>query len=239
MPVSSSESSQDNLERVIGYRFSSKTLPLEALTHRTYSHEYPEEAPAFNERLEFLGDAVLGLLVSEELFRRCPEQSEGHLSRIKAGLVRDRTLARVATRLGLGRHIRLGKGEEQTGGRKRTSLLADAMEALLAAVYLDGGLEAARSVLGRVFAAELGTNPCENGLHDPKTMLQEHSHRLFQSTPEYTVVEEHGPDHAKVFKVEVSVGGRTRGRGAGPNKKEAEQAAARKALEELQDAKEG
>jgi len=238
MPASSSESSPDSLEQAIGYTFASRHLSLEALTHRTYSHEYPEGSPAFNERLEFLGDAVLGLLVSEELFRRCPDQSEGHLSRRKAALVRDRTLARVASRIGLGQYLRLGRGEEQSGGRKRTSLLADALEALLAAVYLDGGLEAARGVLGRLFSEEFHGNVCEQGLDDPKTQLQELSHRRYQSGPEYTILEERGPDHAKVFHVEVLVGGTHRGRGTGRNRKEAEQQAARTVLESLVDAEE-
>jgi len=138
MPASSSGVSLAELEAAIGYRFRDRRLPLEALTHRTYSHEHPGTAPDFNERLEFLGDAVLGLVVSEALFRRFPRGDEGMLSRMKAAVVRDRQLALTAGEIGLGRFVRLGRGEEKTGGRTKPSLMADAMEALFAAVYLDG-----------------------------------------------------------------------------------------------------
>jgi len=233
MPASSSESSISSLEEEIGYRFGRSSLPIEALTHRTYSHENPGSAPFFNERLEFLGDSVVGLVIGEELFRRFPELDEGKLSKMKAALVRDKTLASIAEKIGLGLRIRLGKGEEKTGGRRKPTLLADAFEALMAAVYLDGGMTAAKKVIGLLFDEEIAAAADRGGLDDPKTELQELVHRLSSDGPDYRLVEETGPDHDKTFTIEVLLGNRVAGTGSGPNKKEAEKAAARAAIRNL------
>ena len=216
MPASSSESSLSSLEEEIGYSFGRTSLPLEALTHRTYSHENPGAAPFFNERLEFLGDSVLGLVISEELFRRFPALDEGKLSKMKAALVRDSMLASVAENIGLGLCIRLGKGEEKTGGRLKPSLLADALEALIAAVYLDGGLDAAKKVIGLLFDEEMRAAAERGGLDDPKTELQEMVHRLSSGPLDYRLVEESGPDHRKTFTIEVVLQGKVAGTGSGP-----------------------
>lgn len=233
MPASSSESSLSSLEGEIGYRFSRNSLPIEALTHRTYSHENPERAPVFNERLEFLGDSVVGLVISEELFRRFPELDEGKLSKMKAALVSDRMLASIAAKIGLGLRIRLGKGEEKTGGRRKTTLLADAFEALMAAVYLDGGMDAAKMVINLLFEEEMRAAADQGGLDDSKTELQELVHRLNYAVPDYRLVDESGPDHNKTFTIEVVLGDRVAGIGSGPNKKEAEKDAARAAIRTL------
>ena len=239
MPVSSSESSLSKLEEAIGYFFQRPELPLEALTHRTFFHEHPAEARSFNERLEFLGDSVLGLLMSEELFRRFPKWNEGKLSKLKAAMVQDRMLAAIAGKLSLGAHVRLGKGEELTGGRNKPSLQADAFEALIAAVYLDGGLEAARSVIMRLFDAGIDEVVKQGGLYDPKTNLQELAHRMLGEQPEYRLVGQSGPDHRKTFKVELILGGNVLGHGSGSSKKIAEQEAARHALDGLKKEKTG
>ena len=233
MPASRSGSFPDSLEQAIGHTFRNRDLPLEALTHRTYAHENPQAGPVFNERLEFLGDSVLGVLISEELFRLCPDWDEGRLSKMKASLVRDTTLARVATALNLGRLLRLGRGEAQTGGRTRVSLLAAAVEAVLAAVYLDGGLEDARKVVRKVFGETIRESIEGGGIEDFKTALQEHCHRQTMTPPRYVVVQEEGPDHNKTFRIEVWSDDRLLGRGEGKSKKEAEQIAARSALEGL------
>jgi len=233
MPASSSGVSLAELEAAIGYRFRDRRLPLEALTHRTYSHEHPGTAPDFNERLEFLGDAVLGLVVSEALFRRFPRGDEGMLSRMKAAVVRDRQLALTAGEIGLGRFVRLGRGEEKTGGRTKPSLMADAMEALFAAVYLDGGFEAAAEVIRRLLGPAVDRTARRGGIDDAKTALQEELHRRGLAQPQYRLCSESGPDHAKEFEVEVRVDDVVAGTGRGPNKKEAEKAAAAAALQWL------
>jgi len=233
MPVSSSENSLTELEKAIGYFFQREEFPLEALTHRTFSHEHPSEARYFNERLEFLGDSVLGMIISEELFKRFPGWNEGKLSKLKAAVVQDKSLAVIAGKLNLGAHVKLGKGEELTGGRNKPSLLADAFEALIAAVYLDGGLKAARSVIIRLFDAEIGDVVKQGGLYDPKTNLQELAHRMFGKQPEYRLVGQSGPDHRKTFQVELVLAGNVLGDGSGSSKKVAEQEAAKQALDSL------
>ncbi len=238
MPVSSSEKSLTKLEESIGYFFQREALPLEALTHRTFSHEHPSEARYFNERLEFLGDSVLGMIISEELFKRFPEWNEGKLSKLKAAVVQDKSLAVIAGKLSLGAHVKLGKGEELTGGRNKPSLLADAFEALIAAVYLDGGLEATRAVILRLFDAEIDDVVKRGGLYDPKTNLQELAHRMFTEQPEYRLVGQSGPDHRKIFQVELILSGKILGHGSGSSKKVAEQEAAKHALDSLRKEKE-
>lgn len=216
-------------QEVIGYFFNDLSLLDEALTHRSYLNEHPHPHRKDNERLEFLGDAVLNLALSDFLWKKYPHYPEGRLSKMRAGLVNEKTLAALARRLRLGAFLRMGKGEMLTGGRDKTSLLADALEALLGAVYLDGGFEAARSLverlffsdrLGQVFSAE----------EDYKTLLQEWCQGTMKSTPIYRLVGEEGPDHQKTFFVELSLGERVLSRGKGNSKKEAEQKAAQKAL---------
>jgi ribonuclease-3 len=188
-----------------------------------------------NESMEFLGDAVLGFVIADLLFREFPDYDEGRKSKSKAALVSTTALARQAERLNLGEYLLLGRGEEKTGGRYKQALLADAYEALIAAVYLDGGIEDARAFLAREFAtliAELRTQGAVAG-QDDKSALQELLQSERQTLPEYRLVGTYGPDHRKQFEVEVVASGEAIGRGAGPSKKEAEQAAARSALEKL------
>ncbi|HEY8448847.1 MAG TPA: ribonuclease III [Bacillota bacterium] len=200
-----------------------------ALTHPSFAHEARDDG-AHNERLEFLGDAVLDLIVAEVLYRRHPDLPEGDLSRLRAAVVCAPTLARIARRLGLGEHLRLGQGEEASGGRNRTSVLANALEAFLGALYLSEGLEAARAFVDRHFAGELEDAAAGRLVEDFKTRLQEITQERFGTEPEYRVVREEGPDHAKTFHVQVRLRDEVLGAGSGRNKKEAEQEAARDAL---------
>jgi len=204
-----------------------------ALVHPSYAHENPglEE---HNQRLEFLGDAVLQLVISDYLYRRYPARQEGTLHRLRAAVVCEPVLARRASSLHLGSHLLLGKGEEASGGRQRVSLLADAFEALVGALYLDGGLEAARSFVLRELVPEVEAVEAGKSPRDNKTMLQEWVQaRAPGERVEYRVVEERGPDHDKTFEVEVTVFGRPAGQGSGKSKKEAEQSAAGEALSRL------
>jgi ribonuclease-3 len=219
---------QDALEAGLGHRFQRSDHLRVALTHRSVSPDDPN-----NETLEFLGDAVLALAMADLLMERFPAAREGELSKLRAGLVNAGILAEKARALDLGRWLRLGKGEEKSGGRHKESILAAAYEAVLGAVYADGGYEAARRVVERHFAAEL-VSETTAGLRDYKTRLQELTQRLFRATPVYVLVEESGPDHAKRFVSELSVAGRRYGRGVGHSKKTAEQAAAMTALAELE-----
>ena len=216
------------LEKRLGYRFREPSLLETALTHRSYAHE--KDTGANYERLEFLGDSVLGLVAGEWLFHRHPDLPEGELSKRKAHLVSRPVLARHASSLGLGEEIRLGVGEERSGGRTKASLLADVWEAILGAVYLDGGLEpAARLVLPLL---EDGTE--RRGPYDAKTHLQEVLQGQGRNLPEYVLAEETGPDHAKRFTVECRIRGEVAGVGEGRSKKKAEQAAASAALERVE-----
>jgi ribonuclease III len=218
---------QAALEAGLGHRFGRPEQLLVAVTHRSSSAEAPN-----NETLEFLGDAVLALAMADLLMRRFPAAREGDLSKLRAGLVNAETLAAKARALDLGRWLRLGKGEEKSGGREKESILAAVYEALLGAVYLDSGFEAARRVVEAHFAADV-TTQASAGRRDYKTRLQELTQRLFRATPVYQLVEESGPDHAKRFVSELSIAGRRYGRGIGHTKKAAEQAAAMEALEAL------
>jgi ribonuclease-3 len=225
------------LEERIRYRFRDRGLLEHSLTHRSRAHEDITGGVADNESLEFLGDAVLGFLIAEALFRDYPELDEGQKSKIKASLVSATTLALVGERLDLGPFLILGRGEEKTGGRKKTALLADACEAIIAAVYLDGGMDAARDlVLREVWSLrtdlpQAGTLTALTG--DFKSALQELLQARERGLPDYRVVGESGPDHRKVFDVEVWVAGEMVGRAEGRSKKEAEQRAAQHALDLL------
>ncbi len=227
------------LEESLGYNFKERQLLERALTHRSWAHESvrpgEEEKARYlhNEALEFLGDSVLGLVVADELFRAYPEVTEGELSRMKHRLVSAQTLARAARRLRLGDHLRMGRGEEKTGGRRKRALLADAFEAVLAAVFLDGGLEDASRFVLRALDEEFDeVSPASAAAADFKTLLQERLQAERRITPQYSVVETQGPPHARVFHVEVSwdVG---QVRGEGGTIKAAEMEAARRALDEI------
>lgn len=195
-----------------------------ALTHSSYVNEFRGDGPSDNQRLEFLGDAVIDLVVSEALMDKFPDAREGELSKMRARMVSEVALARVADRIGLGSALRLGRGEEMSGGREKASVLADAFEALVAAIYLDGGYEAAKRFVRRWIASP---EPTEI---DAKTELQHRAQECFKKTPRYRLVEEHGPDHDKTFVAEVYLDDETLGRGVGRSKKESEQRAAANVL---------
>lgn len=216
------------LEKRLGHRFKRPDLLDLALTHRSWANEKGE--PEHYERLEFLGDAVLGLVTAEWLYERHPELPEGELSKLKAQLVSRASLAQYASeRLELGESLKLGVGEERSGGRTKPSLLADSLEALFGAVHLDGGFDAARSVILSLLE-ETGGERQQLLESDAKTRLQEVTQALGLDLPEYKLVDSAGPDHNKVFTVECWVGGEPSGRGEGPSKKVAEQKAAADAL---------
>ncbi|MCX5892467.1 MAG: ribonuclease III [Deltaproteobacteria bacterium] len=220
-----------NLAGRLGCRFKDLARLDQALHHSSFAHENPEAGPS-NEQLEFLGDAVLALTVSTLLLLHFPESSEGELSRGRAALVNARRLAGLARELDLGAYLLLGRGEEAQAGREKPSLLADALEAVLAAVFLDGGLEAA-DVLTRRWFTPLLAGLDESPWQDFKTRLQELTQARHQGSPTYNLLSESGPSHARVFEVEVRLGERHLARGQGRTKKQAEQLAAREALETL------
>ncbi len=221
------------LEKKLNYAFRDQALLSEALSHSSYANEHRAAHLRSNERLEFLGDSVLGFVTAEFLFAQHPDLPEGDLTRIRAALVCEQSLYEVARKLDLGRYLKLGRGEEAGGGRERTSILADATEAVFAAVYLDGGIGAASTLIHRVLLDAEREEVVEERRRDYKTALQELVQRTPGSTITYQLVLETGPDHCRVFVMEVSVDGKAAGRGEGRSKKEAEQAAARAALETL------
>ncbi len=222
------------LEQVAGYRFRDRGLLEHAMTHTSRANEDVSGGVTDNEALEFLGDAVLGFVVADILFREFPDYDEGQKSKTKATLVSTATLARQAERLNLGQHLLLGRGEEKTGGRRKQALLADGYEALIAAIYLDGGIEQARAFIAREFAA-LVADVRQHGItgHDYKSALQEYLQSHGHGLPEYRLAGTIGPDHRKLFQVEVIVNGETVADATGTSKKEAEQEAARMGLEKL------
>lgn len=233
MPTSFADSPRTFLK----YRFTDDNLLEEALTHKSYVNERRDSGRTHNERLEFLGDAVLSLIISDYLARRYPELSEGALSKLKAKLVSETPLANAARRLDLGRYLRLGRGEERSKGREKPSLLADALEAVIAAVYLDGGFEASRDFTVDVLIEELhrlDVLQAQPGGDDYKTRFQEWCQKRYELLPQYLVVRETGPDHQKIFEVEVHVNHQVVGVGRGNSKKEAEQEAAQRALEQTE-----
>lgn len=223
----------EKLQENLGYRFRDESLLRGALYHSSYANEHRSENIASNERLEFLGDAVLGFVSAEFLFRRFPNAPEGELTRIRAALVREESLFEVAQALQLGECLMLGKGEESGGGRQRPSILADCTEAVFAAVYLDGGMECVRDLIHRVLLSKGDIEVAESRRRDYKTELQELVQRKPQQVLRYELVGQSGPDHAKVFTVAVMLNGEPIGEGSGHSKKEAEQSAACAALEKL------
>lgn len=221
------------LEKKLNYTFRNPALLQEALSHSSYANEHRGGHLRSNERLEFLGDAVLGFVTAEYLFARHPEAPEGDLTRIRAALVCEQSLYEVARRLDLGRYLMLGKGEETGGGRNRTSILADATEAVFAAVYLDGGMEAVNPLIHRCLLDAQRESVVEEKRRDYKTALQELVQRQADQVLSYRMAGEQGPDHDKTFQAEVLLNGSVVGSGSGHSKKEAEQAAAQDALETL------
>lgn len=218
----------DSLQNVLRYRFRDLSLLETALTHRSYVNENPSETDCDNERLEFLGDAVVELCISDLLMRHFPDYREGDLSRLRAAIVNEQPLAELAKSFRLGDYLRLGKGEEASGGRAKPSLLANAFEALMAAIYLDGGFVKAVVLIRRLF-----TPLIEEGYRtyrDYKTTLQQLSQQTFKETPRYALIREYGPDHDKTFEVQLTIADRITTTGAGKNKKEAEQRAAEEAI---------
>jgi ribonuclease-3 len=224
----------DTLQQAIDYRFRDRGLLEHAMTHTSRANEDVSGGVTDNESLEFLGDAVLGFVIADMLFREFPEFNEGQKSKVKASLVSTATLARQAERLVLGDHLLLGRGEEKTGGRRKQALLADGYEALIAAVYLDGGMEQARAFITREFAP-LIADVRRHGLvgQDYKSALQEYLQSRDQPLPDYRLTGTIGPDHRKLFQVEVAVNGEALAEATGASKKEAEQEAARLALAKL------
>lgn len=220
----------DELERVSGYRFCDRSVAAAALTHRSYGEGRPTGI-ADNQRLEFLGDAVLRLVVSEEAYRRWPEMDEGMLSLVVSRVVSGRSLARAARNRGLGRLVRLGRGQEAAGGRENESILAGVFEACLGAVYLDGGLTAAASMVVSSLGAALDRAAAAAGQRDYKSALQERAQGVAKVIPRYEVVSLSGPPHQRVFRVAVSLTGDALAVGEGPSKRAAEQDAARRLLE--------
>ncbi len=221
------------LEKKLNYTFRNSALLSEALSHSSYANEHRSERLNSNERLEFLGDSVLGFVTAEFLFAKHPDMPEGDLTRIRAALVCEQSLYEVAQQLQLGKYLRLGRGEEAGGGRNRTSILADAMEAVFAAVYLDGGIAEASALIHRVLLDAEKETVVEERRKDFKTALQELVQRQADQVLTYRMVGEEGPDHAKIFSAEVQLNGKALGVGSGHSKKEAEQAAARSALQVL------
>ena len=224
---------QNELQKTLGVPFQQQELLTQALTHSSYANENPGTAPASNERLEFLGDAILGLIVAENLFLDFPAMTEGEMTRLRSILVKQETLARVAEAIDLGDYLYLGKGEESSGGREKPANLARALEALIAAVYLDHGYEVTEQFVLEILDAELRRTLYQGTIIDYKSQLQEMLQAKAQQTPVYALIETSGPDHDKKFTVEVKLGNDVLAVGIGRSKKKAETEAARIALEKL------
>ncbi len=220
-----------DLEAAIGYRFGKITLLQNALTHSSYANERWHDSLKSNERLEFLGDSILGMVVAEHLYKNFPDRPEGELSRMRADMVCEQALCQVANRLGLGEYLMLGHGEEQTGGRTRASILADAVESIIAASFLDGGMDAAKGIITRFVLCDVPKTRMHN--LDYKTALQEQVQQKKNQVLSYALIGQSGPDHDKRFTVAVSLNGEEIGQGTGSSKKRAEQEAARAAIENL------
>ncbi|MBA4396380.1 MAG: ribonuclease III [Syntrophus sp. (in: bacteria)] len=219
-------------QKMLDYRFRDISLLDTALTHRSYVNENPSEAECDNERLEFLGDAVLELCISDLLMKHFPAYQEGQLSQLRAAIVNEQPLAVLAKSFHLGDYLLLGKGEEASGGRTKPSLLANAFEAVIAAIFLDGGFEKTAALIRRLF-----TPLIEEGYRtyrDYKTNVQQMSQQAFKETPRYTLIHEYGPDHDKTFEIRISIADRIQATGIGKNKKEAEQRAAEQAIRMLE-----
>ncbi len=220
-----------DIQQRIGYRFGNQELLERALTHKSYANE--NRLSAHNERLEFLGDAVLNLIISKYLMNACPASNEGDLSRLRAAVVSEPALASIAREIGLGTYLLLGRGEEQTGGRDKDSLLANCLEALIASIYLDASNAAVEEFVIRIFEDLIKKTYASRNTLDYKTEIQEFCQERLKQLPEYRIAAETGPDHLKQFTIELVIKGEVYGRGIGKNKKEAEQRAAKEALRKL------
>ena len=219
----------DPLQNSLAYLFNDISILEQALTHRSYINEHPGTEASHNERLEFLGDAVLNLALSDILLRRFPDLPEGTLSKMRAGQVNEKKLAELSVQLGLGAYLLIGRGEEITGGRQKTSLLANAFEAVLGAIYWDGGFPSAADFVGCLFQSQSGDD-LDKSSQDYKTLLQEYCQGNLKTVPVYRVFREEGPDHKKIFFMEVKVTDQVISTGRGKTKKEAQQKGAEKAL---------
>ena len=219
------------LETAIGYSFRNITLLQNALTHSSYANERWHNSLMSNERLEFLGDSILGMVVADYLYKTFPDRPEGELTRMRADMVCEQALAVVADRIGLGQHLLLGNGEEQGGGRKRNSILADGVESIIAATYLDGGMDAAKAFISQFILCDVPVTKLHNA--DYKTALQEKVQKKRDQSLRYELAGESGPDHDKRYTVRVLLNGTVVGEGTGSSKKRAEQDAARAAMESL------
>ena len=221
------------LEKLLEIKFRRVELLDQALSHPSYVNELPEQRGEHYEKLEFLGDAVLELVISHELYEMYPQYGEGGLTKLRAAVVSKPTLAKVAKKIGIDPYIQLGKGEELGGGRKRNSLLADALEALIGAAYLDGGLKMAREFVIHHFGEEIERLDKDQQKMDYKSILQEKTQLRFQTLPKYTVTRESGPPHDRIYEILLTIKDEPYGIGTGRNKKEAQQNAAQAALEKL------
>ncbi|MDP8218773.1 MAG: ribonuclease III [Candidatus Theseobacter exili] len=221
------------LEKRLGYEFADRNLLLNAIAHKSFIHEKNGHICDNYERLEFLGDSILGFFISDFLFRKHPDYSEGKLSRVKSKLISGATLALIAGKMELGHYLLIGKGEEKTGGRRKRSLLADILESLIGAIYLDGGIDAAKKFIEDLYNDFLGGDNGEIKADNYKTELQEFLQASYKCMPSYTIVAEEGPDHEKIFHVTVEALGTSLGNGWGKSKKEAETMAAKLAYQAL------
>ncbi len=221
------------LEESLNYFFKDKELLLEAITHRSFCHEYPGQSRRYNERIEFLGDAVLGLVITETLYIDNPHLEESQMSKFKSYLVSGRILAQIASTINLGEFLYIGKGEESSGGRNKISILANTLEAIFGAVFLDSDYNSAKSVVLQLYTPIIEKVLKEGILDDFKTELQEISQMMFNRLPQYKLLNESGNDHNKTFVYEVYLNGKKYGEGKGKNKKSAQRNAARTALDRL------
>ncbi|MBS0621131.1 MAG: ribonuclease III [Verrucomicrobia bacterium] len=220
------------IEEKLGYAFLDRELLFLAFVHRSFYNEYRSQIRAHNERLEFLGDSVLGLLISEYLYKTLPHEPEGTLSNLRSHIVEASSCSALLMELGVGEHVLLGKGERMNDGRGRETILADLFEALIGAIFLDGGIEAARSFLFTHFTSQIQAH-LQKPVRNAKADLQDYSQKKFQKPPIYKILKEVGPDHSKMFHVIVAIDDKEIGEGMGSSKKEAEQAAAEDALKKL------
>ncbi len=223
----------ERLQEYLGYTFGDRAILLQSLTHTSYGHEFLQDKPLSlrdNERLEFLGDAILDVVISDMLLEGYPNANEGQLSRMRAAIVNEKTLAQVAKNIQLHECVRLGKGEIQTGGQTKPSILSCALEALIAAIYLDGGYNAVYPVVRHLFSDFFSEETDLLAFYDHKTQLQEIAQARWKVTPSYHLTQTRGPDHAKTFEVEVRMNGKPLATAFGHSKKEAEQNAARSAI---------
>ncbi|HOX09970.1 MAG TPA: ribonuclease III [Candidatus Omnitrophota bacterium] len=226
----SRQSQLARFQKALRYTFRSKALIGQALTHRSYAYEHPKGRIMDNERLEFLGDAVLGLAISAHIYRKFPDCQEGEMTRIRSLLVNRQMLESLARKLSIGKYVLFGKGEAASGGAEQSRNLVCAYEAVIGAIYIDGGAGKAERFIASQFRAEIKKVKKGGAQKDYKSVLQEYTSKTYKATPRYTVVSEEGPDHLKCFEVAVSFGGAVRGTGEGKNKKSAEQDAAYNAL---------